>query len=343
MNDKKIPQRIVWVDWAKTILIALVCVGHFAPPEIQQKIIWGFHMPAFFFISGYLYKQHDAWRTLVSFVIPVLFYSSITFCVHIIRDVIENGYWNYHLDFEHPWYRFWGQFFVRLRSNPYGDISIMGMWFVIGLIVCRMLCGDIKKFSFILRYCYASLFVFLLWLTIEPVIWDYFPLKDLKLYYGVYAMPFFLFGYIFKSRNIKIARIHSYIIMLAAFFYCLITLKIPRINMLDYQCGPTFILFFFSSMCGSVVLFWICTKLPKIGIVEVFSVGTLFILLLHMQLDYFIRPLFHRLGITPITTYIGASLLPWLELAIEFLLFYYPIRWLNTHCPLLLGKMPRRI
>lgn len=335
-------QRIVWIDWAKAILIALVCIGHLYPPDIQKWLIWGCHMPAFFFISGYLYRRHSVWETLVSFVIPIAFYSLIIFGLHIVKDIIEKGYWDFMLDFGHPWYRFFGQFFIRIRNNPYGDIPIIGMWFVIALIVCRLLSGDIKKFSFVIRYRYIALAILLIWLTIEPLIWDYIPIKDIKLYYGIYAMPFFLTGYIVKDLDVRIQRIHPLLILLAICFYCGITLSLPRFDMLHYQCGPTYVLFFVNALCGSLFLFWICTKLPRSKFVEVFSVGTLLILFLHMELDFFLRPVFHRIGLTPTSTYLGASLLPWFEVVIEFAIFYYPIKWLNNHFPILLGKVKKK-
>lgn len=334
--------RIIWIDWAKTILIALVCVGHFSPPELQKLLIWGCHMPAFFFISGYLYRQHKAWQTFLSFVIPVVFYSSIIFGIHIIKDVVNNGYWDYLLDFSHPWYRMLGQFFIRIRNNPYGDIPVIGMWFVIAILVCRLLSGDIKQFSFVIRYRYGVIVILLIWLTIEPIIWDYFPIKDVKLYYGIYALPFFLIGYVVKNLDIRIERFHPLLILVLAGIYCIITLNLPRFDMLHYQCGPTYLLFFFTALCGSFVLYWICTKLPRIKVVEVFSVGTLFILFLHMELDFFIRPIFHMIGLTPTTTYLDASLLPWFEVVLELIIFYYPILWLYSHFPIILGKVSKR-
>lgn len=337
-NNSTNNKRIVWIDWAKAILIALVCVGHFSSHEIQKLLIWGFHMPAFFFISGYLYKRRGAGKTLVSFVIPVICYSLLTYGVHIIKEIAANGYWNYMLDFEHPWYKLLGLFFIRFHDNAYNDNSVMGLWFIIALIVCRLLAGDVKKFTFVIRYRYIVLAVLLVWLTIEPLIWDYFPGKDVKLYYGVYAMPFFLSGYIVKDLNFYIGRIHPLLVLAAGIVYCVITLSLPRIDMPYYQCGPTYILFFVNAMCGSLCLFWVCTKLSRNKIIEVFSVGTLLILMTHPLLDYFILAAFYKIGIVPDTTFLGVMLRPWFEMAIEFLIFYYPIVWLNSHAPILLGK-----
>ncbi|NPE27874.1 acyltransferase family protein [Methanococcoides sp. SA1] len=52
--------RIYWVDSLKGIAILLVIVGHHSIPVELTKYIYSFHIPLFFFISGYLFnmKKH---------------------------------------------------------------------------------------------------------------------------------------------------------------------------------------------------------------------------------------------------------------------------------------------
>ncbi len=337
--NKIVGNRIVWVDWAKTILITLVCVGHFNSPETQKLLIWGCHMPAFFLLSGFLYRRHNASKTLYSFVIPMMFYTTIVFGVHIIQDIVQNGYWNYQQDFKHFYYRIIEQFFIRNGENPYGIIHVIGIWFVIALIVARFVCGDIKLFMFTLKYKFITLSVLLFWLTIEPLIWDYIPIKDIKLYYGIYALPFFITGYIVKDLKWNIEKTHPLIIFFCLGVYLVISLNFPRFDMMNYQCGPTFMLFFVNALCGSLVLFWCCTKFPQCKWVEIFSIGTLLILTLHMPLDYFILPVFHLLGITPPNVVVMEYFVPWMEAFVVFVIVYYPIRFFIIHCPILLGKI----
>ncbi len=49
-------KRIGWIDALKGFTILLVLLGHNNPPFI--KYIYGFHMPLFFIISGYLYHDY---------------------------------------------------------------------------------------------------------------------------------------------------------------------------------------------------------------------------------------------------------------------------------------------
>lgn len=51
--------RITWIDCWKGIAIVIVVAGHILDLKVAKYIFW-FHMPLFFFISGYLYKEkHD--------------------------------------------------------------------------------------------------------------------------------------------------------------------------------------------------------------------------------------------------------------------------------------------
>ena len=59
-------ERYLSMDIAKAIAIILVVLGHYCPPEapegfhILQEVIYSFHMPLFFFASGFIYQY--TWR-----------------------------------------------------------------------------------------------------------------------------------------------------------------------------------------------------------------------------------------------------------------------------------------
>ncbi len=51
-------KRIEWIDTAKGIGIVLVVVGHTSfVPKAMINLIFAFHMPLFFFLSGCVYKK----------------------------------------------------------------------------------------------------------------------------------------------------------------------------------------------------------------------------------------------------------------------------------------------
>ena len=122
-------QRIVWIDWAKSILIYLMVVGHCFPIAWENHLIYAFHMPAFFIISGYLYKPHHWLKTLKSVGIPVLFFSAINMAIYSLPKLAKGTFDSSDL-FLRIFVPFWG-------PGPEGlkyIILFPGVWFIIALL-----------------------------------------------------------------------------------------------------------------------------------------------------------------------------------------------------------------
>jgi fucose 4-O-acetylase-like acetyltransferase len=79
-EKKKTPVRIAWMDWAKVIGIILVVYAH-VPNAPLSSIVFLFHMPFFFMISGWLYKTRpfkEEWRrTCRCLILPYLIYNAV--------------------------------------------------------------------------------------------------------------------------------------------------------------------------------------------------------------------------------------------------------------------------
>lgn len=59
-KTKVIPNRLNWIDWAKSICMLLVILGHCHIRESEQFVtqyVCSFRMSLFFFISGLLCKR----------------------------------------------------------------------------------------------------------------------------------------------------------------------------------------------------------------------------------------------------------------------------------------------
>lgn len=79
-------ERLVWGDWARILGLYLVILGHFFPGMVKS-FIYSFHVPFFFFISGYFtsYKSKNFWKYLAqALIIPY-------FLICIINAYIEIG------------------------------------------------------------------------------------------------------------------------------------------------------------------------------------------------------------------------------------------------------------
>lgn len=77
-------KRITYVDIAKGFGMLLVVIGHSNPPEIMYRYIALFHMPFFFFISGFLYSEKATVKDFVKrkflhLYIPLVFWNLLFF------------------------------------------------------------------------------------------------------------------------------------------------------------------------------------------------------------------------------------------------------------------------
>ncbi|WP_173552499.1 acyltransferase family protein [Bifidobacterium merycicum] len=60
-------KRIQWIDYGKGFAMFLVFWGHTICPEIVRGVFYAFHMPLFFFLSGYVfsYRRYSSIKTFI--------------------------------------------------------------------------------------------------------------------------------------------------------------------------------------------------------------------------------------------------------------------------------------
>lgn len=77
--------RLLWIDTAKCLGIFLVVLGHQTIPEKFSAWIYSFHMPLFFFLSGYIYNSNKlSFSELLvkksrSLLVPYLFIATVSY------------------------------------------------------------------------------------------------------------------------------------------------------------------------------------------------------------------------------------------------------------------------
>ena len=91
MNQK----RLLWIDTAKVIGISLMILGHRNLLDINStKVIFSFHMPLFFIISGMFWKNINLDKTIKSISKTLLLPFTIIaliWCVVYVCFYIKNG------------------------------------------------------------------------------------------------------------------------------------------------------------------------------------------------------------------------------------------------------------
>jgi len=327
MNER----RIVWIDWAKAILIYLMVVGHCFPVAWENQLIYAFHMPAFFIISGYLYRQRHWMKTIKSFCIPILFFSVINFVIYAMPKLLKGEFSTNHL-VERVLVPFWGG--GRLPVEDY-IILFPGVWFIIVLMLGRLIIGDIKYFGFMRRYWQYVFLLIVAFLVVEPYIIPNNQLHDYKWFLVVPSLPFILFGYGFKER-IRFEKVKPWMFLLGLLVFLSISLLNGRTGILGYSWGVSYFVFFMNAILGSLLLYYGCSKLKQSSVIEVLSKGTLLIMAFNFVLKVWGTVLFDKLGLVLITS--DRYVYPWILGLLIMLICYYPIKWLLKYCPFLLGK-----
>lgn len=203
MKDK----NIIWVDWAKFIGISFVILGHLlqVPTNFSSTIlgiIWHwiylFHMPLFFVVMGYLFKNENsiAWKKIlkglvVPYLIYQMFFAPITLAAHLINgdDVIDtlqkiilgillgDGY-----------------------DTSVSYVSCLPAWFLVSTIHLKLLFSKIRITT--VTASIAILVSILFSFAQKRIGFDLYGCLDTT----IMAIPFFIFGIILKRVKEMINR-----------------------------------------------------------------------------------------------------------------------------------------
>ena len=329
---EEISKREVWIDNAKALLIFLMVLGHTPGTDgIPREVIYAFHMPAFFLISGYLYKNHSWEQTFISFFIPVLFFSFLQLCYEEVIHLVKGD-----LSF----LEVLGKIpppFIMINRGEY--ISLFtGFWFIFTLFCCRLMLGDIKWLRGIRKYGMFVSLTFITYMCFEPYIMKYQSIQDLNVYRVIPCFPFMMLGIKLKEWNI--VKYLSCISCKTLFLLLLIYIPMAHFNATPdiflNEYGFSYITFFPIALIGSLLSFAFCMKFRSNKIIVAFSKGTLLILGIHRIIV--------TIGGKVVSLFVDDTNPFWSSvlLALIAMLLCYPlILWCDKQHPELLGKNKR--
>lgn len=200
-NTIIIPNRVNWIDWAKVIAISFVVFGHI-PQEaggFPQSFIIIFHMPLFFFISGYLTKieylnrntLYKYWHTLI---IPYFCYNLLFYPYWLTRHIIEEQ--NHDLFcFIRP---IIGTVLFQIET-PISE-SLNGVtWFIAVLVIMKLLLSYTYKYKHCSKYMGSiCVFFYILYVINE----EYKFTTTLALIGFSKCLIFFYLGHLCKQKSI---------------------------------------------------------------------------------------------------------------------------------------------
>lgn len=194
-------------DVMKGIGIIAMIIGHCQVPRIIGDVIFAWHMPLFFIISGYFYKpspiKEYTKKNFRALVVPYLITATLMFLFSSLKF-----YFDEEADIIHP---FIGIFVASGSTGlpMLGDYFVGAIWFLLAMFWCRVIYNIISEktsqqisgiiiitIGFLSTYIGTKIFI---------------PTDFLQ---GLSAMVFFYVGHIFRKHDLFHVRPNRMIITL---------------------------------------------------------------------------------------------------------------------------------
>lgn len=266
----EINKHISWVDWAKIFGIYLVTLGHgHLVSDDARMLIYSFHMPLFFILSGMLYKKRTFKetfkRTIKTMLVPYLLISMICLCYYLVLKGFQIG-----LEWSDIWRRL-GAICMGLGYEARGWMPVSSpMWYVIALwfvyLLTSISCN--KYYEVFLTIGSIAAFVGLKKLHIDTL-----PPIDSALM----ALPFFIIGR--KGKDVLFGKTPkwvwaSFLLLIPAWYF--IATYNGRADMCGCGFGKSLLLFYLAGIIGSLVLMTACKFIRSGG--QIYASGTFLVM-----------------------------------------------------------------
>ena len=348
--------RLHWIDSLKGIGIMLVVLAHHSLPIALDTYIFSFHMPLFFFISGFLFdfsKYADSASNFVntrfkSLMIPYFCFAIITCIFYFLLDQLYTPGITSIKFFEntllHGASHIISGFGLAVSYNP-------PLWFLTCLFVTELLFYGLAK-----RYC-AEPHKLVFWLiaagTIGYLYSIYVPFRILWNFdVALVAIVFYGAGNLFRrfieakkefSITGRFSRAENFIFIpfiLLNLLYLGYLLEFPtenKVNMNVMQYG-NFFLFYLLAFSGIFTLVYIFKRTGRSEVLEYYGRNSLIILALHFPLkDILTKVVAIILGVNTEYFYYNAGFA--LGFTVLNLILVVPIIYIiNNYFPFILGK-----
>lgn len=197
--------RDITFDMMRGVGIILVIIGHLAHGYgIIIPVIYTFHMPFFFIISGYFYKNKDCLtllkRDFHSLIVPYILVTLILLCYGWVISMVKNDFSNF---------TYWYDSLIKMEA-------IGPLWFLWALFWCRLIYNFLYRkinvnqnikmifLVFVSFVCYYAI----------PKIYNIESFNLLCILNGLYAMFFYSLGNVIRVILSKISHSLSTLLVL---------------------------------------------------------------------------------------------------------------------------------
>ena len=284
-------KRIDYLDMAKAIAFVFVVLGHtyYQKPAYIERFAFAFHMPLFFIVSGYFFKQKGITKSFLQksakgLLLPYVYTAIVIILINLIKDAV-NGVNVVPNIIRWISAMFYGSGSRTDWSYWPGTVYMMGAtWFLLAMFWGRLIlasvlkiCGDRPVFqgAFIIPIAYVG------WYMSNNGEW-----LPLSFYAGLTAVFFIWIGYLCKQYQVfeQPFPIIIWLIMLLVAIFTAMAVKPLYMVSNGYNGG---LMNVFSGITISLVVIKACKyweEKIKFGVREVtfFGQHTLLLISLHM-------------------------------------------------------------
>lgn len=289
-------QRLVYIDYIKFTAIFLVVLGHL--PLVNQGLcdwIFSFHVPLFFFVSGYLCKIERDWQN-PHFLRKTVKGLLLVTIPYFIIDTMYQGAMDY--IFYRATFSVQHNIIDRLVYYITGDSRIGPMWFLLALFWMKV------GYNYISRLIGMN---YNLWLLIGSttlsaiVFYTGFRYNNFQISTTLMSFPFYCLGVSAKQYDILNSfskRKYAYFLISGICLVASLILlpKFGHLNINGCQFGENFFMYLLMPILGTTficMLYLKINKLPKF--VKTISSGTLVVLCAHFWLVQPLKMLYKKM------------------------------------------------
>ena len=272
MNGKIDNNRLMWIDWAKTLGIFFICIGHFLPSgDVLRIFLYTFHVPLFFVVAGIRFKPISDFSHFKFYTKKLFFRIIVPYIIwFVLSDVIFVIFKKVTLY----------EFITKLLFLDGTAIWNSALWFLPCFFIVSVF------IAFISLYAKKHTIYIGFGLSLLSLIIDLLGYKEffLGLNKCMFLTGFYLLGWkskVLKSSKGNLLYIIPFLLVGATYAY------INRgevISILKCQYNNNMLLWLIVSYIMVVSFIELCKLLPRLKYLELISNNTMFIMCSHIWL-----------------------------------------------------------
>lgn len=262
-------KRKQWIDIAKGIGIILVVLGHVTKNRILIRIIYSFHMPLFFFLSGYLINKNCGARIFDIHYIKNKFIQLILpFCEYRIILVV---YW-------------------LLIERQFRELDVGPIWFLPVMFFTYIMISIILPYLKKLKYKCFLLISFILLLFVGLSFRSYFYNLNETLLNELYVSAirvlagcsWMIIGMIAQDVYIYLKTINYKVVLILAAIICLsLSIVNGDISLFNLQFGKSYLLYYLEGISGIVTVIILSKVLGTNDLLEYLGKSSMIVMAFH--------------------------------------------------------------